>query len=864
MKNRFLGAYESLIFKKPLMTLLLVLVCVTASSYWISKFRMDASADALVLENDKDLRFFREVYKKYKAEDFLFVAYTPNNGDILSKDSLDDIQNIKTELLNAVPNLSTVFTVLDAPLIDSPRLSLSELQQGPRTVRTEGVDKNLARKELQNGIAYGNNLVSTDGKVTAMLLNFKRDEKYNRLLEARESIRQIKLQRELTPDEQAKLAAASAEYTAYQIEFNNGVKQDITRIRNVLNQHKDKAEIFLGGPSMIAVDMVNFIRKDLAIFGIGILLLLVGVLTIIFRRLRWVLLPMLSCVVTVVLTTSLLGLLDWPITVISSNYVSLLLIITLSMNIHLVVRYRHLHANVMPEATQLELVKHTMKEMAMPCFYMTITTMVAFGSLVVSGIRPVIDFGYMMVCGVLLAFVSSFVIFPLVLQLLKKHEPDNPHNASESMTIAIGQFTLKRGNLVLFLFGALAVITAFGITKLQVENRFIDYFKSDTEIHQGMLVIDQKLGGTTPLEVIIKPDAKFYELLEKQKNKSSQPDTPQVANTNADDEWGGEEDLFDEGEDLFGEDEDLFDGETTQKPFNYWFNSTEIKRLENIHDYIQAYPEVGKVMSFATATKMATMVNKDVPLNDFELSVLDEQMPDALRKTLVQPYLSEDYNEARIVMRVVDSNKELRRGELIERMHKGIIETFGFEPEQVRMTGMLVLYNNMLQSLFESQIMTLGAVMAVIFFMFIVLFRSIRVAAVAMLPNILSSTAILGVIGWLGIPLDLMTITIAAITVGIAVDDAIHYIYEFKQVLIETGDYAKATLRGHANVGKAMYYTSITIVVGFSILVFSNFIPSIYFGVLSGVAMLIALLCNLLLLPRLLVLFKPFGKHPKA
>lgn len=831
MKLFFSRCYDSIVFKRPLMALAVLLLLTCASAYFIKNFRMDASADALVLENDQDLEYFRKVSATYSSEDFLFIAYKPNDGDILSAQSLQAIGEIKRELLAAIPRLSSVFTVLDAPLIDSPRLNLSALQQGGlRTVESQGVDKNVARKELEHGIAYGNNLVSNDGTVTNMLVTFKRDEHYFELLNKRSELAAHKHESQAA---QQAFKDAEAAYIAYQIESTAQQKADISTTRQILAKHRDKATIFLGGPSMIAVDMVDFIRSDLIIFGIGILVLLVGTLVLIFRQTRWVLLPLLSCVLTVVATTSLLGALDWPVTVISSNYIALLLIITLSMNIHLVVRYRLLHASN-PDLPQRNLVIQTVREMALPCFYMTATTLVAFGSLVVSGIRPVIDFGLMMTFGVALAYILSFLVFPMVLQLLKKQAPASLHDSTESLTVGIGKLTLNHGNILLAIFVVVGLFTVFGISKLEVENRFIDYFKDNTEIHQGMLLIDQKLGGTTPLEVTIDPDKNFYQALQRQQ-QSQQNAAAQ-----------------DEDDDFFMEDDEV------QKPINYWFNQAQLSRLSKVHDYLQALPEMGKVMSAATAYQMATMINNDKPLNDFELNVLDENMPEALRQTLIKPYLSADYNQARIVMRVVDSNKNLRRDELIHKIHQEIIEKFGFEPEQVRMTGLLVLYNNMLQSLFSSQIMTIGAVMAVIFLMFIVLFRSIYVALVAMIPNILSATAILGIIGWVGIPLDLMTITIAAITVGIGVDNAIHYIYNFKTALLQNRDYAKSTLMAHASVGKAMYFTSITIILGFSILAFSNFIPSLYFGVLSGVAMAIALVCNLLLLPRLLRLFKPF------
>ena len=841
MKTTLAGWYEAVVFGKPRFLMLALLTLLVASGYFITQFRMDASADALVLENDADLRYYREIAERYGSEDFLFIAYRPADGDLLSDTSIRNIASLRDSLKQVVPLLSDVFTLLDAPLIDSPRIGLSDLSGGVRTVLSPETNIDMARRELSHGVAYGDNLVSTDGKVTAMLLTFERDEQFFELLKARNSLRLIKLERQLTTAELEALAQASQIFTQYQSAANNARAEHIRIIRSVMDAHREHAELFLGGPSMVATDMIDFIRKDLIVFGLGILLLLVITLAVIFRQARWVLLPLIACSITAFVTTGLLGLLDWPITVISSNYVSLLLIITLSMNIHLIVRYRLMQSEN-PTETHHNLIVQTMREMALPCFYMTITTIVAFGSLIVSGIRPVIDFGYMMMCGVALAFMVSFIVFPLGLQWLKPSQASSPHDNTEAVTVAIGRFTLKHGKLVLLLSALAMVLTAVGITRLEVENRFIDYFKSDTEIHQGMLVIDQKLGGTTPLEVVLDADAAFFARLQNPVQEES------------------------EAEALFGDDEDDWlgdyeDEESEAVAENYWFNSYALERLEGVHDYLASLPEVGKVTSLSTAVKMVRMVNNDDPLGDFELAILRKKMPDVMQRALVHPYLSDDANQVRLVMRVIDSNKELRRGELIERIRLHLINELGFAEDQVHMTGMLVLYNNMLQSLFSSQILTLGAVMVAIMLMFIVLFRSVYVSIVTIIPNILAATAILGVIGWVGIPLDLMTITIAAITVGIAVDDAIHYIYHFKEELKRTGgDYEASVLHGHASVGKAMYYTTLTIIMGFSILVMSNFIPSIYFGVLAGLAMLVALLCNLVLLPRLLVLLKPFGK----
>ncbi|MGM0563308.1 MAG: efflux RND transporter permease subunit [Pseudomonadota bacterium] len=845
MKSRLAAWYEATVFRFPTAVIILLLLLLAGSSWYALQLRMDASADSLVLENDDDLRYFREVAERYGEGDFLVIAYRPEDADLFAPETLERIDTLSEDLLAAVPQLDSVFTLLDAPLIDSPPVGLSDLGDGLPTLRDERADREMARQELRYGPAYGNNLVSEEGDVTAMLLSFKRDQRYFELLDKRNELRKKARNGQLEESGREQLEKVERTFTEYKTAYNDQRSEDIKTIRSLMEPHREHGKLFLGGASMIATDTLQFIRDDLKIFGLGIFVLLVLTMAVIFRKPRWVVLPLFSCAMTALVTTGLLGLLDWPISVISSNYISLLLIITLSMNIHLVVRYRLLHAEE-PERPHRERVLETMRQMARPCFFMTITTMVAFASLVVSGIRPVIDFGYMMVCGVAIGFVISFLVFPLILSMLKPGEPTSPHDHTEAFTLAVARTTLRHDRWVMILFVAVVAITAVGITRLEVENRFIDYFKDDTEIHQGMLVIDQKLGGTTPLDVVIQAPESFYQ----------KP---------------GEEALSDE-EAIFGDeaaaedDEDAWladayaDEDESELPESYWFTPRGFEELERVHDYLDSVPEIGKVMSLATAVKMVRSVNGGDPLGPFETSILRKNMPEAMSSNLVEPYWSIEGHEVRLTTRVRDSNPSLRRNELIQRVREHLTGEMGYSEEQVRLSGMLVLYNNMLQSLFDSQIQTLGAVLLAIFLMFLVLFRSVAVSLVTIVPNALAAVSILGLIGWLGIPLDFMTITIAAITIGIAVDDAIHYIHNVREALSENGmRYREAIPRAHGSVGKAMFYTTLTIIMGFSILVLSNFVPSVYFGVLAGIAMFVALVCNLVLLPSLVVWLKPMG-----
>jgi predicted RND superfamily exporter protein len=497
----------------------------------------------------------------------------------------------------------------------------------------------------------------------------------------------------------------------------------------------------------------------------------------------------------------------------------------MSMNVHLIVRYRQLRRDF-PEYDQPELVKQTTRRMVWPCLYTALTTMIGFGSLVVSEIKPVIDFGWMMVLGLMVTFLVSFLFFPAVLMILDRPNAVAKEGEATPFTHLLARATDRHGGVILVLTVILAVISLAGITRLKVENSFINYFSDSTEIYRGLQLIDEELGGTSPMDVII-----TFDPIE---------------------EYGEPVD------DEFGEFDDFF-GEFESDPADAWFTSYKLDQIEAIHDYLDDLPAVGKVLSLASVIRLAKELNEGEEFDAFELAVIYKRISPELRQAIIDPYISIEDNQARISTRIMDSLPELRRNELINRIHSDLQTNFNLEQDDYEITGLLVLYNNMLQSLFRSQIMTLGVVMLGIAFMLCVLFRSISLAVIGIIPNILAAGIILGLMGMFNIPLDMMTITIAAITIGIAVDNSIHYIYRFREEIKQKAGYVETMYYCHANIGKAVFYTAVTIVIGFSILVFSNFIPTIYFGILTALAMLIALFAALTLLPRLLLLFRPFS-----
>jgi len=837
MSSQFTALYNRIILGHPLTVLTVVAVFVAFMGYYATQFRLDASADTLVLENDQTLEYYRSIKARYGSDDSLIVTYTPK-AVLFSDEVLDDLKQMRDQF-KAMERIESVTTLLDVPLIKSPPVTLSELSQEIITLESPRADRVLAQEEFLTSPLYRDMLISADGGTTALQLMFKRDDKWFRLLRERNALQVKRLEMELTEQESANLEAVSKEFDRYSASLQEQLMADIAIVRGIMAEHADKATLFLGGVPMIASDSIEFVGNDLAVFGFGVFLFLVVILTIIFGRPRWVIFSMVTCLFAGVIMMGVLGVLDWPVTVVSSNFVSLMLILTLSLMVHLIVRYRELHSEN-PGAEQRELVLETVKSKVIPSLYTSLTTMVAFASLLVSGIRPVIDFGWMMVIGIAISLVIAFTLFPAALMLLKAEKPVVDHDFTEKITRLFARANEQYGTRIISVFAILAILSVWGFAQLTVENRFIDYYKKSTEIYQGMELIDRKLGGTTPLDVVIDAPASFF------------------AKNDVDAGADGEEDpsLTDEMMDIFGGEDEEDAGITGT---SYWFNSTTLGDIEQIHDYLDGLPETGKVLSITTTIRMLESIDREILTDNLSLSILYKRLPDEIKESIIAPYMSEDGNQLRFSIRVFESDVTLNRKELLAKIQHDLVNNFGLEPEQVHVSGMVVLYNNMLQSLFSSQIQTIGVVFVAIMLMFAVLFRNVNLAMIAIIPNMIAAGSVLGVMGWLAIPLDMMTITIAAICIGIGVDDTIHYVHRIREEYEKDGDYWGAARRSHNSIGRAMYYTTLTISLGFSILAFSNFIPTIYFGLLTGFSMVMALIANMTLLPLLIVRFKPLG-----
>ena len=817
--------YKTLIIDFSKFAIVLVCFALSFFLYFSKDFKLDASSDSLLLESDKDLKYLREVNERYGSKDYLVLTYTP----ILSftdEETIINIQFLKSKI-EKLEWVDSTITIIDVPLFKNSNDPLIERLKNYKTLSYPEIDKERGFEEILNSPIYKDYVISSDGKTSAMVVYLKKDKKLNELIKTKNNYFNLELEGNLNKIQKKNKDIFNEEYDSYKNLYNQKNHQNINEIREVIKKYGESAQIHLGGLPMITDDMMSYVQSDIVVFGIGVFLFIIITLWFIFKKIKLVVIPLLGCAFSVGTMIGILGLLGWKVTVISSNFIALMLILNMAMNIHITVRFLQIKKEFKNLSIQ-DAVYEASSKMFLPIFYTALTTICAFLSLIFSGIKPIIDFGWMMTLGLIVSVVITFTLIPALLNTFSNIEDYIIQNEEKSrITNALSNFT-RNNTLAIFSSALIVVILSiFGISKLEVENSFINYFDKKTEIYKGMKLIDDKLGGTTTLDIILKfPSNKIKKEIK-------------------DDEFAEwDEDSKSDGDD----------------PSKYWFTRNKIDKILKVHDYLDSLPEIGKVMSFGSIIRVAEDLTGN-KLETLETGVLYSKIPKEIRKEIISPYISVKDSEARISVRIKDSTKNLRRNDLINKIKYDLVNKVGLAKDEYKLAGVVILFNNLLQSLFKSQILTLGVVMIGISLMFLILFRNIMISFIGVVPNFMAAFFILGIIGLLGIPLDMMTITIAAITIGIAVDNSIHYIYRFKEEFKRIKNYNLTVERCHNTVGVAILNTSITIVFGFSILVLSNFIPTIYFGFFTGVAMLLALISVLTLLPKLILVFKPFGNE---
>ena len=813
----FINQLYKKFLERPKLILVALIIIFSFSVYNAKNFQLDASADSLLLENDPDLNYLRSVNERYSSEDFFVITYSPKKK--INEESLNELKKFVNEI-NNIKWVSKSISVLNAPLFESSDLPLIEKIKNIQYIVTPGIEINRALNELKNSPVYKKLIINEEATTFGIVVYIKDNKEYLSALKTNKNFLDKQQNNKLSEKDLKDFEAHNKILEKLKKEHNKNLEFYNIEIRSHISKYKNIADINLSGIPMIADDLISFIKKDITVFGSGVFIFIIITLWFIFRDIRWVIFPLLSCLLSIAIMVGMLGYLNWKVTVISSNFISIMLILTMEINIHYVERYKQLQAEF-PKKKENYLTYLTTTKIFTPILYAVLTTALAFLSLIFCDIKPVIDFGWMMTLGLFISLFVSMILLPyLIIKFKPKATPI--HESKESKLAEIfSSIALNQRFLVLAFSTIILILSIYGLTKLKVENSFINYFDKKTEIYQGMKLIDEKLGGTTPLEIILK-----FKDSDSKSNKN---------------------------------DDDFFqDSDSNEYKDSYWFTNFRVNNIVNVHQYLETLPEIGKVLSFYSVLQLGEKINDNKKLGPLEMAILYSKLPDDIKKSIVTPYVSIENNEARISLRIIDSNPNLNRKELLIKIQKDLEEKLNLNKDEFKITGILVIFNNLLQSLFDSQIKTLGITFAGIFILLLILFKSLSWSIVAAIPNFTAALFILGSLGLFNIPLDMMTITIASISVGIAIDNSIHYIYRFREEFKINKNYKKTIEICHKSVGKAIVNASLTIVFGFSILMFSNFIPSIYFGIFTGLAMLTAMTLVLTLMPQLIAIIKPF------
>jgi predicted RND superfamily exporter protein len=813
----FINQLYKKFLERPKLILLTLILIFSFSVYNAKNFQLDASADSLLLENDPDLNYLRSVNERYSSEEFFVITYSPKKK--VNEESLKELKKFVDEI-NNIKWVSKSISVLNAPLFESSDLPLIEKIKNIQYIVTPGIEINRALNELKNSPVYKKLIINEDATTFGIVVYIKDNKEYLSALKTNKNFLDKQQNNKFSEKDLKDFEAHNKILEKLKKEHNKNLEFYNIEIRSHISKYKNIADINLSGIPMIADDLISFVKKDITVFGSGVFIFIIITLWFIFRDIRWVVFPLLSCFLSIAIMVGMLGYLNWKVTVISSNFISLMLILTMEINIHYVERYKQLQAEF-PKKKENYLAYLTTTKIFTPILYAVLTTALAFLSFIFCDIKPVIDFGWMMTLGLFISLFVSMILLPyLIIKFKPKATPI--HESKDSKLAQIfASIALNQRLLVLTLSTIILILSIYGMTRLKVENSFINYFDKKTEIYQGMKLIDEKLGGTTPLEIILK-----FKDSDSKSNKN---------------------------------DDDFFQGsDSNEYKDSYWFTNFRVNNIVNVHQYLETLPEIGKVLSFYSVLQLGEKINDNKKLGPLEMAILYSKLPDDIKKSIVTPYVSIENNEARISLRIIDSNPNLNRKELLIKIQKDLEEKLKLNKDEFKITGILVIFNNLLQSLFDSQIKTLGITFAGIFILLLILFKSLSWSIVAAIPNFTAALFILGSLGLFNIPLDMMTITIASITVGIAIDNSIHYIYRFREEYKLNKNYKKTIEICHKSVGKAIVNASLTIVFGFSILIFSNFIPSIYFGIFTGLAMLTAMTLVLTLMPQLIAIIKPF------
>ena len=742
--------FQSIIANKNLALFVLVTLSVILFS-WIDKFRFDASSETLVLEDDLSYELYEEMNDRFSSSEFLVVALI--DQDIFSNQGLINLRKLEAKLEDVI-NVSNVISILDAPLFEQPKLSLVKSATNDKYLLVDDLNLISAKQELIESPLFNQLIINNLGTAVAMQINLDDAEDY-----------------------------------------------DITvkQIRDILKEDKN-FESYLAGPAMIVSDTIAYIKNDVLTFGFLTFVMFFVLLIVFFRDFWSAFVIMSNASLVIYITICLLGYFDWPISIVSSNFLTLLFISSVAVSVHMIVKLKE-------GKTKRFSYEESLAKIFIPCLYTALTTMVGFLSLILSNIQPVIDFGKMMAVGVIINLLISFVFIPALIGL---------RGIAESAEFSLSKIYYKYlylntknlfknfGVPLIFLFLPIFIYLSSG---LKVENKFIDYFDESTEIHQGMKFIDEELGGTTPIDIV-------FTLPE---------------------------------EEIFIDEDDLFFSEGSETS-QYWWRQKNMRLLKSIQSDLNQFPELGKDLSIVNGVLLAEKLNDFNEMGDLELAfVKNSLLTNDKAKDVLNSYISPDDRSARITFRIIDSYKDINRNDLLMKIDSYLANKLKDTNVEYQLSGLGVLYNNLLQSLFGSQITSLTFVFGAIFLMLLILFRSLLTSLIVIFVPLVAVGFVFSFMSLFSIPLDIMTITIASISVGMSVDYAIHIAWRFREE--QKISRSSAEINTINSSGQAVLITAMTVIVGFLVFIFSNFNPTVLFGLLSAIAIFVSAALALRLIP---------------
>lgn len=882
MANGETTFYHRLIQKGWAPILLFVLGVTLFAGYQLRDFLIDSGTSVLLDDGDPDLAYYNQSRVDWDYDEYTIVClhreewFTPEGIALL---------NEFTEALRQAPNVLKITAINNTPLLRNRRPNLFALLSDPKQLMVrldtgKNIDLAKAKKELVEHTQARGNIISADGRDVSILV----------YLTIPEGLRELEPEwnelhgRKDDPEAKKRIQEIWPEYDRILRTWRGQREAQVEGIRKICREWQPKFDepIRLSGLPIINVGMVEHVEDDMKTFGIASISMFTLAFLLVFRSVRWAILPILTCLIPVILVMGAMTLLDKRMTVISSNMPVLLFILLLPYTVYYIDRYRESRARN-PDEDSATSATNAARAIWMPCFFSAITSMAGVASLMSSGIVPVHTFGMMMAIGIAVGFATLFLFLPAAVRPLPPRPVSSPPGGKSLRFLAT--VSLRFPGPVVFLSLVLLGFAIYGTTKLDPETKFIDYFKEKSEIYSGLDYIDNRMGGLTPMEVILRSDQ----------------------------------------EDFFKSPDGLAAIEAAQRYFTTVPQAGSIRSLSTLLDEIRKFLQAlgAKWNDRMILDKLGKYVQEQVRefcTEDYSVTRVlvrfRETDPDLNRKTIIdgwkeyaknEPTLNRLLGESEVKILLVGTENRffgttegralmervrgLAEGSSVQKRKKGKEALFtirvdrgkadnlarelekkiqedpllaALKPEveskrlltEVTPTGIFLLYSNMLQSLLKGLRETFIIIVIVIYLMLLVLFRAPLLAFLVLLSQILPVFVVLGTMGWLGIHLDMVTTMIAAVAMGVGIDGAIQYTFRYRKEIEKAGSQEGAIQRTHVTIGRAIAIAGAIVFSGFSVLMLSGFIPTIYFGLFTGLALLMGLFCSLTLLPSLFRLLR--------